>query len=171
MSIDTANAAELTNLIAQGHTVIDVRTPSEYRAEHVTGAELVPLDTLNPADFCLQCEPGFPVYIICQGGKRAQIAAEKLAAAGHQNLYVIEGGTNAAKAAGVDIEYGQGAISIERQVRIAAGFLVLIGTLAGAFIHLGFLFVSGFVGCGLIFAGITDTCGMAMMLTKMPWNR
>ncbi|MDG2344819.1 MAG: DUF2892 domain-containing protein, partial [Opitutae bacterium] len=60
---------------------------------------------------------------------------------------------------------------IERQVRIAAGLLVLCGTLAGTYIHSGFLFIPGFVGAGLTFAGISDTCGMAMLLTKCPWNQ
>ena len=64
-----------------------------------------------------------------------------------------------------------GGISLERQVRIVAGFLVLAGTLLGIFLHSGFLFISGFVGAGLVFAGITDICGMGMLLARMPWNQ
>ena len=84
---------------------------------------------------------------------------------------MVEGGTLAAIDAGLDIAYGKGAISIERQVRIVAGLLVLTGTLAGAFIHPALLIVPGFVGAGLAFAGISDTCGMAMALAKCPWNQ
>jgi len=69
------------------------------------------------------------------------------------------------------VEGGGNAISIERQVRIAAGLLVFFGVLLGVWVHPGFLAISAFVGAGLAFAGITDTCGMAMMLAKMPWNR
>jgi len=171
MTTESVQASELPRLLEGGHTVIDVRTPSEFRAEHVRGAEPHPLDQLDADEFCRHNDPGFPVYILCQSGKRACIAAEKLTAAGHKNAVVIEGGTNAAKAAGVDMEFGKGAISIERQVRIAAGALVFLGVLAGAFIHPWFLALPAFVGAGLAFAGLTDTCGMALMLAKMPWNR
>lgn len=171
MSFETIPAAQLPSLLAEGHTVIDVRSPSEYRAEHVQGAELNPLDTLDAEDFCTHNDPGFPVYILCKSGKRASMAAEKLVTAGHQSIFVVEGGTDAAKTAGVEIEYGQGSISIERQVRIAAGSLVVLGVVLGLTVHSGFLGISAFVGAGLVFAGITDTCGMGLMLAKMPWNR
>jgi hypothetical protein len=74
--------------------------------------------------------------------------------------------------AGFDIEgRGKGVISFERQVRIGAGFLVLCGTLLGVFVHPALLAVPGLVGAGLIFAGISDICGMGMLLAKMPWNQ
>ncbi len=171
MSFETITAAQLPALLTEGHTVIDVRSPSEYRAEHVAGAELNPLDKIDAEDFCAHNDPGFPVYILCQSGKRASMAAQKLVAAGHQSVYVVEGGTDAAKDAGVEIEYGKGSISIERQVRIAAGSLVVIGVILGLTTHSGFFGISAFVGAGLVFAGITDTCGMGLMLAKMPWNR
>jgi len=171
MSIQTIEASTLAEIIAKGGTVIDVRTPAEYKSAHVIGAELHPLDKLDAAAYCKDAGTDAPVYILCQSGKRASMAAEKLAAAGHSQAIVVEGGTLAAIDAGLDIEYGKGAISIERQVRIVAGLMVLCGTLAGVFIHPGFLIVPGFVGTGLAFAGITDTCGMAMMLGKCPWNQ
>lgn len=171
MSYETISASELPTLLKEGHNIIDVRTPSEFRAEHVVGAELHPLDRFDATDYCEHNDTGFPVYILCQSGKRAAMAAQKLVAAGHQNVHVVDGGTNAAKAVGVDIEYGKSSISIERQVRIAAGALVALGSLAGLFIHGGFFAVPIFIGCGLVFAGVTDTCGMGMMLVKMPWNR
>lgn len=169
MSIQTIEASTLPKIIASGSSVIDVRTPAEYKSAHVVGAVLHPLDQLDVAALSKNTET--PIYILCQSGKRASMAAEKLIAAGHTQAIVVTGGTEAAIKAGLDIEYGKGAISIERQVRIAAGLLALCGTLAGVFIHPGFLIVPGFVGAGLTFAGITDTCGMAMALGKCPWNQ
>jgi rhodanese-related sulfurtransferase len=171
MNIETTSARQLPEIFSNGYTVIDVRTPREFEAEHVTGAESIPLDSLDPVQFIGRHGDGFPVYILCQSGKRSTAAAERLIQAGHKNITVIEGGTNAAKDAGVEIIYGQGTISIERQVRIAAGALVFIGTLLGFFLHGGFLAIPAFVGAGLVFAGVTDTCGMGMALTKCPWNR
>jgi rhodanese-related sulfurtransferase len=171
MSIQSIAASNLSEIISKGGTVIDVRTPAEFKSAHVIGAALHPLDKLDAAAYCQSAGTDTPVYILCQSGKRASMAAEKLAAAGHTQAIVVEGGTLAAIDAGLKIEYGKAAISIERQVRIAAGLIVLGGTLAGAFVHPGFLFVPGFVGTGLAFAGITDTCGMAMMLGKCPWNQ
>jgi rhodanese-related sulfurtransferase len=171
MSIQTIDTTPLPEIMAAGGTVIDVRTPAEYKSAHVVGAELLPLDQLDATAFCQKAGTDTPVYILCQSGKRASMAAEKLTAAGHTQAIIVEGGTVAAIDAGLDIAYGKGAISIERQVRIAAGLLVLGGTLAGVFVHPGFLIVPGFVGTGLAFAGITDTCGMAMLLAKCPWNQ
>ncbi|HBM86330.1 MAG TPA: sulfurtransferase [Opitutae bacterium] len=171
MSPQTIAPAALTQLLINQSTVIDVRTPAEFKAAHVNGAQLQPLDSLDPAAFCNAHGTDEPVYILCQSGKRASIAADRLIQAGHQHIIVVEGGTAAAIEHGLDIAYGQGAISIERQVRIAAGLIVLTGTLLGAFIHPAFLIVPGFVGTGLAFAGITDTCGMALALTKCPWNQ
>lgn len=171
MNIETTSPRKLPDILSNGYTVIDVRTPKEFQAAHVAGAESVPLDSLDPVQFIGRHGDGFPVYVLCQSGKRASMAAERLAQAGHKNVTVIEGGTNAAKDAGIDIEYGKGTIPIERQVRIAAGALVFVGTLLGWFVHGGFLAIPTFVGAGLVFAGVTDTCGMAMALAKCPWNR
>lgn len=171
MTIETTSVRQLPEIFSSGYTVIDVRTPKEFEAEHVAGAESLPLDSLDPEQYIGRHGDGFPVYILCQSGKRSKAAAERLIQAGHQNVTIIAGGTNAAKDAGIEIIYGQGTISIERQVRIAAGALVFIGTLLGFFLHGGFLLIPGFVGAGLVFAGLTDTCGMGMALTKCPWNR
>lgn len=170
MSINTISAQDLPNILQQGQLVIDVRSPAEFRAEHVTGAKLHPLDKLDAAAFGSGDEAAAPIYILCQSGKRASMAAEKFAAAGRGQVYVVEGGTNAAREAGVSIELGKGMISIERQVRIGAGALVATGCLAGLLLHPGFFAVPIFVGCGLVFAGITDICGMGVLLAKMPWN-
>ena len=171
MNQKTISPSELPRLFINQSTVIDVRTSGEFNAAHVNGAQLQPLDQLDATSFCETYGTENPVYLLCQSGKRATVAAERLISAGHKDVFVVEGGTLAAIDAGLDINYGKGAISIERQVRIAAGLLVLCGTLAGVFLHSAFLIVPGFVGAGLAFAGITNTCGMAMVLGKCPWNQ
>jgi rhodanese-related sulfurtransferase len=99
------------------------------------------------------------------------MACERLAAAGVASVVNVEGGTLAWEKAGLPVVRGKKAMSLERQVRIAAGSLVLIGTVLGAFVHPYALGLAGFVGAGLVFAGITDTCGMGMLLARMPWNQ
>lgn len=171
MAVDKISASDLPKILESSHKVIDVRTPSEFRSEHVDGAELIPLDQLDANAFCKEHGTESPVYILCQSGGRATKAAQQLAEAGHQNTLVIEGGTSAAIKAGVPTVKGKQSLPIERQVRIAAGTLIFLGTLGGAFIHPAVLIIPAFVGAGLVFAGITDTCGMAIMLSKCPWNR
>jgi rhodanese-related sulfurtransferase len=153
--------------------LLDVRTAAEYGSGHIAQAELRPLERLDAAAFANErVKAGSPVYVICQSGTRARGAIKKLEAAGVRDCVLVEGGMSAWVKAGFDVEgRGKGVISLERQVRIAAGFLVLCGTLMGAFVHPVLLVVPGFVGAGLMFAGISDICGMAMLLAKMPWNQ
>ena len=171
MSHDAIDAKEIPHILENGGLLIDVRTPSEFRAAHVKGAELHPLDQLDPAALAQDNQSNRHVYILCQSGKRASIAARKLTQAGHTNIHVIDGGTEAAKAAGLEIVHGEGTISIERQTRMAAGILIVLGGLAAIFINSGFIAVPILIGAGLFFAGATDSCAMGMILTKMPWNR
>ena len=96
---------------------------------------------------------------------------QKLEAAGFTHIVNVEGGTLAWPAAGLPVVEGKKVMSLERQVRIAAGSLVVIGAAVGLFVHPGWLGLSAFIGAGLVFAGVTDTCGMGMMIAKMPWNR
>jgi rhodanese-related sulfurtransferase len=164
---------ELTRRCAQGTVeVIDVRTPVEYRATHAAGARNVPLDSLDPHEV-MQGRNGrtAPLYVICQGGTRGAAACRKFFDAGYSNVVNVEGGTTAWVAAGLPVVRGKRSISLERQVRIAAGSLVLIGAALGFFVHPYFNGLSALVGGGLLFAGITDTCGMAMLLARMPWNQ
>jgi len=150
--------------------VIDVRTPAEYGEMHAEIAHLIPLDTLDAERF-LETHEGAPVYVFCRTGSRAKLACQKLERAGHENAVVVEGGVTAWEQAGLPVVRGKRAISLERQVRIVAGALVLLGTTVGLLIHPAFLAVPAFVGAGLIFAGVTDWCGMALLLAKLPWNR
>ena len=105
-----------------------------------------------------------PLYLICRSGSRGRQACEQFLAAGYHNVVNVEGGTLEWERVGLPVVQGTKTVSLERQVRIAAGSLVLLGTGLGAFVHLGFLALSAFVGAGLVFAGITDTCGMGMLL-------
>jgi len=110
--------------------------------------------------------------VICQSGARGAKACQRLQDAGVTKVYNIEGGTAAWEKAGLPIERGQTKfISLERQVRIAAGSLVLLGVILAWTVHPAFIAISAFVGAGLVFAGITDYCGMGTILSKMPWNR
>ena len=152
-------------------TIIDVRTPAEFRGAHAVGARNVPLDVLDQHTAELRQAAGAgPLYLICQGGGRSRKACERLAA---ERIAVvnIDGGTNAWVEAGLPVERGKQTISLERQVRIVAGSLALIGALLAWFVHPAFVWLSAFIGGGLLFAGLTDTCGMGMLLAKMPWNR
>ncbi len=163
---------ELDALIGTGRGVhlVDVRTPAEYGAAHVAGAVNIPLETITPQSIKKAFGEGVGlIHIICQSGVRGSMACEKLA--GLLDTVNIEGGTGGWIAAGLPVILGKKAISLERQVRIAAGFLVLSGVILGFLIHPYALGLAGFVGAGLMFAGITDTCGMGMLLAKMPWNQ
>jgi rhodanese-related sulfurtransferase len=153
--------------------LIDVRTPGEFNRAHAAGARSLPLDELDATKFANERNGSKdPIYLICQSGARSAKACERLQQAGVEPVFSIEGGTNAWEQAGLPLHRGERkVISLERQVRIAAGFLVLLGAALAWFVHPAFVGLSAFIGAGLMFAGITNTCGMAMLLAKMPWNR
>jgi rhodanese-related sulfurtransferase len=151
-------------------SVIDVRTPVEFAEVHVPQARSVPLDELKPSS--LQLEKNQPVYLLCRSGQRATKAAEKFAKDGFSQPIIVEGGTLAWIAANLPVTRNAvKVISLERQVRIAAGALVFIGVLLARFVNPNFIWLSGFVGAGLVFTGITDFCGMGLLLAKLPWNK
>lgn len=151
-------------------TLIDVRTPAEFGEIHVPFAINLPLDRITP-EAVRDAAQGAPVYVICRSGQRAKNACAQLAKGGVEDLTLVEGGTQGWVDAGLVAVRGQKAISLERQVRIAAGALVFLGTLMGYFVHPYWLGLPAFVGAGLVFAGVTDTCGMSMVLARMPWNQ
>lgn len=153
--------------------LIDVRTPVEFREVHADFARNVPLDSLDPAAV-MKARNGSadqPLYVICRTGSRGKQACQKFQAAGYTQVVNVEGGTLAWDSAGLPVVRGKKAISLERQVRIAAGSLVLVGAVLGYFVDPAFIGLSAFIGAGLVFAGVTDTCGMAIMLGRMPWNQ
>jgi rhodanese-related sulfurtransferase len=158
----------------QSAAILDVRTPAEHAQIHVAGAHLEPLDRLDGSR--LAGVNGFakdqPIYLLCAAGTRAKKAAEQLEKAGFEQCIVVEGGITAWDHAGLPVVRGTSkVISLERQVRIAAGSIVLTGVILGTWVNPACYGLSAFVGCGLIFAGVTDWCGMAMLLAKMPWNQ
>ena len=166
-------ASQLNTDLQSGKRValIDVRTPAEYGEVHIPGSQLMPLDRLDPAEVKAAAGQAEQCVLVCRSGKRAEQACQKLKAAGCGNISVLEGGVLAWENADLPVNRGAKAISLERQVRIAAGLLVLTGVILGTWVHPGFYGLSAFVGAGLTFAGITDWCGMAMVLAKMPWNQ
>lgn len=175
MSIRTIEPQELEQLRQRGESVelIDVRTPAEFREVHVDFARNVPLDAFDPKAILSEQngDTSRPVYLICRSGNRAEMAGKKLVASGCEHVVNVAGGTTAWDSAGLPVVRGKKTISLERQVRIAAGLMVFAGVVLGYWVHEAFLILSGFVGLGLTFAGITDTCGMGLLLAKMPWNQ
>ena len=156
-----------------GVAVIDVRTPVEFAEAHVPRAHNIPLDQFDPKSLLAsgQLPKDQPVYLLCRSGGRASKAAEKASKEGLDNTVVVEGGTLAWIDAGLPVNRGASkVIRLERQVRIAAGSLVLTGVLLAIFVHPYLIGLSAFVGAGLVFAGITDWCGMGLLLAKLPWN-
>ncbi|MBI3289695.1 MAG: rhodanese-like domain-containing protein [Elusimicrobia bacterium] len=147
--------------------LVDVREPGEYDAERLPGSVNVPLSRL--AADAAKLPTGRPLVVLCRSGRRSTDAAEKLAALGFRDVYVLEGGL---LACGDAVERGPGgAWAMERQVRMAAGTLVLLGAALGSFVHPAGWCLSAAIGAGLVFSAVTDTCGMAAVLAWMPWNR
>lgn len=173
MSVPSITPVQLKDLFTAGKSIhlIDVRTPAEFQEVHVEFARNVPLDRLDPAAIPGTGPPGEPLYVICRSGSRGRQACEKIRAAGSREVINVEGGTLACLDVGLPVVRGRKTMSLERQVRIAAGLLVLVGAVFGWLVHPVFVGLSAFVGAGLVFAGITDTCGMGMVLARMPWNR
>jgi len=165
------DAAGLKAWLASDEAVlVDVREASEHAAERIGGARLVPLSNFQPAQ--VPRDAGRKIVLHCESGIRSQQAGRRLLSAGFDGIYNLRGGIRAWKSAGYETECDPGApIAIMRQVQIVAGTLVLGGTVLGATVSPWFLVLSGFVGAGLAFAGITNTCAMATLLAKLPYNR
>lgn len=167
------NPDKVAALAQSGALLLDVRSAAEFRGGHVSGAVNLPLEEVHPA--ALQKHLGInlsrPVVLLCTAGTRAHRAASQLNEGGF-DLRVVQGGTQACQQAGLPMSKDAGgSISIERQVRIAAGTLVFTGVLLGATVHPGFYGLSAFLGAGLVFAGVTDWCGMGLLIAKAPWNK
>ena len=151
--------------------LLDVRTPGEFEAEHIAGAYNVPLDTLAEHGPEIRAAVAEPVVLVCRSGQRARKAEAALRAAGMANLHVLDGGMTAWTAAGQPVNRGAPRMSLERQVRIAAGALAATGAFLALFVNPLFAAIPAFVGSGLVFAGVTDTCAMGMLIAKLPYNR
>jgi rhodanese-related sulfurtransferase len=153
--------------------LIDVRTPAEYRSLHATIARVVPLDELNPRKV-MEARRGAkdePLYVICRSGTRSEKAREKFLAAGFTNVVDVTGGTLAWQEAGLPVVRGKKMLPLDRQVQITAGTMALTGFALGELTDPNWFLLSGFVGCGLVFAGVTGSCPLGWVIAKMPWNQ
>lgn len=151
-----------------GCALVDVREYPEFTEAHIEGGRLIPLPELRRRPE-LAGKSG-EVLLLCGSGKRAREAAEVLTRHGAVEPLVIEGGIAAWREAGHPVRRLRGPISLERQVRIAAGALVLIGLVLDLLLP-GTRLLSAFVAAGLVFSGVTNTCGMGLLLARFPWNR
>ncbi len=169
MSLSPITSADAKRLMAAGAVLVDVREADEHARVRIPGARHVALSGLGRVD----CADAPAVIFHCRSGARTAAAAAKLAAAAAPTeAYVLEGGLEAWRRAGLPVvEDRSQPIEIQRQVQIAAGTLVLAGAVLGTFVNPAFYGLSAFVGAGLIFAGVSGFCGMARVLARMPWNR
>jgi len=166
---------ELQRRLAAGGPaqLLDVRTPGEFATAHVPGAKLIPLGDLDPGAFRRQRgSEEVPVYVLCQSGGRARKAIEKLEQAGVQGCVLVEGGTQGWIDAGLPTERAQSsALPLMRQVQIIVGLVSAVGAALALAVNPLFAIIPLVMGCGLLFAGLTGICGLAVVLAKMPWNR
>lgn len=169
--IQTVDAHQLQQGLEQRSvTLIDVREPGEFAGEHIAGATLVPRSQFDVRKIPQTDDTQLVLY--CRSGSRSALAAQTLFDAGFASVTHLSGGLTAWKAAGYPTVVNQNApIGLMRQVQIVAGSLVFLGTVLGAFVSPWFLLLSGFVGGGLVFAGVSDTCMMGMLLAKLPYNQ
>jgi len=150
--------------------LIDIREPTEFAREHIAGARLVPMTAIDRHDF--EAELHRTAVFTCRSGNRTAVHAARLLAKGFGEALVLEGGIEAWKKAGLPVNANQSApIELMRQVQIVAGGLALLGALLAWFVNPAFILLSGFIGAGLLTAGVTGFCGMARLLALMPWNR
>ncbi|RZU75054.1 rhodanese-related sulfurtransferase [Micromonospora kangleipakensis] len=168
----TLDAGALRELIdsGQGPRLLDVRTPAEFETSHIPGAYNVPLDLLREHREELRNHLAEDVVLICRSGARATQAGQALAGAGLPNLKILDGGMLAWQAASAPVKQGAPRWDLERQVRLVAGSIVLVSILASVFVP-GLKWIAGFIGAGLTFAAVTNTCAMGMLLGKLPYNR
>lgn len=167
------SATELAELLGRRPDVrlLDVRTPGEYENAHIPGAYSVPLDTLGEHGAEIRANVLEPVVLVCQSGQRARKADEALRTAGMANVHVLDGGLNGWIAVGQHVVRGCKRISLERQVRMAAGALAAVGGVLALTVNPLMAILPAFVGGGLAFAGLTDRCAMGMLLARLPYNR
>ena len=177
MTFASITVSELRALQQSGAPLelIDVRTPAEFAAVHVEFAQNQPLDQLDVNSIqSARANPEQRLYVICKMGGRSTKACQQFVDANIANIVNVAGGTDAWLEAGYDVDRSdRKAMALDRQVRIAAGSLVLTGVAVSALVQPAWigLVIAGFIGGGLVFSGLTDTCGMGMLISKMPWNK
>ncbi|SCF04487.1 Rhodanese-related sulfurtransferase [Micromonospora viridifaciens] len=169
---NVVDASSLRELIDSGRSprLLDVRTPAEFETCHIPGAYNVPLDLLKEHREELLSHLDQDVVLICRSGARAGQAQQALAELGLPNLKVLGGGMLAWQATSAPVRQGRQRWDLERQVRLVAGSIVLASVLGSVFVP-GLKWVAGFIGAGLTFAAVSNTCAMGMLLGKLPYNR
>ena len=168
MSLPVTDVAKARQLVAEGAVLVDVREPDERAREHIPGTQHAPLSSLQR----VEATGAMAVIFHCRSGARTGAHAARLGEAAGCEAYLLEGGLEAWKRAGLPVATDRKQpIEIMRQVQIVAGSLVVLGVVLGLWIAPSFFAVSAFVGAGLVFAGSTGWCGMAKLLALMPWNR
>jgi len=171
----SVSPAELHRRVAAGlpADLLDVRTPPEHASAHVVGVKLVPLDQLDPRAFLRErAGSDRPLYVFCQSGARAAKAIEKFRRAGFEGCVLVEGGTQGWIDAGLPVEQGASTVlPLMRQVQVSVGAITALFAVLALTVNPLFAIIPLLTGCGLVFAGVTGTCGMALFLAKMPWNR
>lgn len=152
--------------------LIDVRTPAEFASVHADGARNIPLETLDPSAISesRNGRSGEPLYVICRSGNRSGQAVKRFSAAGIENVVNVNGGTVAWDRAGLPVVRGKQVLPLDRQMRILAGSLIVLGVLL-SLVYPASIWLAGFMGAGLVFAGITDICPLSSTLARMPWNQ
>lgn len=168
MSLPVIDVAKARQLVAEWAVLVDVREPDERAREHIPGTQHAPLSSLQR----VEAAGAMAVIFHCRSGARTGAHAARLGEAAGCEAYLLEGGLEAWKRAGLPVATDRKQpIEIMRQVQIVAGSLVVLGVVLGLWIAPSFFAVSAFVGAGLVFAGSTGWCGMAKLLALMPWNR
>ena len=163
----TIEAASLRTMLGvYGIQTVDVRSAAEFASGHIPGAVNIPMEQVESR---MEDLPSGPLVLTCESGKRAEIVVGWLAAA--DNVTLLAGGTRAWRDAGYPlVKCAPCRWTLERQVRLIAGLLVLAGALLAVLINAKWIYLAMMVGAGLTFAGLTNICGMAVLLAKMPWN-
>ena len=168
MSLATISPEQAKALQDRGAVICDVRSTDDFAREHIPGAQSTPLTDLKSVP-----TKGVPIVFHCQAGRRTADNAPRLGEASSGcEAYILGGGINAWKAAGLNVRTDRSQpIDIMRQVQIGAGSIVVVGVLLGYFVAQPWTFIALAMGAGLVFAGITGACGMAKVLALMPWNK
>lgn len=153
-------------------TLIDVRTPVEHDEMHIAGSNLMPLDRLNPAAVRSAAIHAEHCVLVCHSGKRADQAYQKLCASGLDNLVILDGGVMAWESAGLPLNRSEKKrLPLIRQVQLIIGLSALGGSILALTVDKNFALIPAVMGAGLALAGSTGWCGLAMVLSRMPWNK
>lgn len=148
--------------------LLDVRTPAEFAGEHIEGSFNIPLDELSLRRAEIDADKA--LILICRTGKRAASACAQLTSSG-LNATVLEGGVVGWRSSGFDLITGKQVLPLDRQVQLTIGLILLASTAAGFTVSRWFFVLPALIGAGLTFAGLTGSCGLALLLAKAPWNR